>query len=145
MTEQVYNMRHLQYMIWPRAFATAESVWSPNSKKNWKDFAGRVEKHFERYNAAGIKYAPSMYDPLIKVSKDTATGLKLNFENEIDGLEVYYSFDNSFPDNFYPRYTGSPVTVPKDAVSMKAITYRNGKPIGRMITITREELLKRGR
>ena len=30
-TEQVYNMRHLQYMIWPRAFAIAESVWSPGS------------------------------------------------------------------------------------------------------------------
>jgi len=34
-TEQVYNVRHLQYMIWPRAFATAECVWSPKEKKNW--------------------------------------------------------------------------------------------------------------
>ncbi|HKC35763.1 MAG TPA: beta-N-acetylhexosaminidase, partial [Chitinophagaceae bacterium] len=28
-TEQVYNMRHAEYMTWPRAFAIAESVWSP--------------------------------------------------------------------------------------------------------------------
>ncbi len=144
-TEQVYNMRHLQYMIWPRAFATAESVWSPASKKNWNDFAARTEKHFDRYNMAGIKYSPGMYDPLIKVTKDTAAGLKVDFENEIEGLDVYYSFDNSFPDNFYPRYANSSVVVPKDAVLMRAITYRNGKPIGRMISITRDDLMKRAK
>ena len=32
-TEQIYNMRHQQYMTWPRAFAVAESVWSPKEKK----------------------------------------------------------------------------------------------------------------
>jgi hexosaminidase len=142
-TEQVYNMRHLQYMLWPRAFAISESVWTPNNQKNWKDFAARVEKHFERYNAAGIKYAPSIYDPTIKISKDSRGILKVDFENEIDGLDVYYSFDNSFPDNFYPRYENSPVPVPEDATVMRAITYRNGKPIGRMITITTADMQKR--
>jgi len=141
-TEQVYNMRHLQYMLWPRAFAIAESVWTPAAKKNWNDFAGRVEKHFDRYNAAGIKYGPGMYDPLIKAAKDSS-GIKVDFETELEGLEVYYSFDNSFPDNFYPRYTNTSVSVPKDAVIMRVITYRNGKPAGRMITISNEELTKR--
>ncbi|MGZ5247099.1 MAG: beta-N-acetylhexosaminidase, partial [Flavitalea sp.] len=28
-TEQIYNYRYLQYMVWPRGFAIAESVWSP--------------------------------------------------------------------------------------------------------------------
>ncbi|HTE13113.1 MAG TPA: family 20 glycosylhydrolase, partial [Chitinophagaceae bacterium] len=143
-TEQVYNMRHLQYMIWPRAFATAESVWSPGNKKDWKNFTGRVEKHFDRYKMAGINYSPAIYDPIIKVGKDSS-GLKVDFDNEIDGLDVYYSFDNSFPDNFYPRYANSSVPVPKDAVIMRAITYRAGKPVGRMITITSEALLKRAK
>ena len=61
---------------------------------------------------------------------------------EIDGLDIHYSFDNSFPDNFYPKYS-EPVEVPKDAVAMKVITYRNGKPIGRMMVISRVELNKR--
>jgi hexosaminidase len=138
-------MRHLQYMIWPRAFATAESVWTPNSKKNWKDFSGRVEKHFERYNIAGIKYAPSMLEPLVKISKDSMGLLQLDFENEIEGLDVYYSFDNSFPDNFYPRYENKPVTVPKDAAALKTITYRDGKPVGRLITISRLDMEKRAK
>ncbi|MDE3248098.1 MAG: family 20 glycosylhydrolase [Bacteroidota bacterium] len=144
-TEQVYNMRHLQYMVWPRAFAIAEAVWSPAANKNWNNFAAKVEQHFNRYNAAGIKYAPSMYEPLIKISRDTNGGLLVNFENEIDGLDVYYSFDNSFPDNFYPRYENKPVTVPKDAAAMKVVTYRNGKPLGRLITITMADMQKRAK
>lgn len=141
-TEQVYNMRHLQYMVWPRGFAIAESVWSPKEKKNWKSFSQRVEKHFERYNSAEIKYAPSIYDPIITARKDGDGPLKVVMSTEIDGLDIYYSFDNSFPDNFYPKYTGE-VEVPKDAAPMKVITYRNGKPIGRMITIPINDLKKR--
>ena len=141
-TEQIYNMRHLQYMVWPRAFAIAESVWSPKEKKNWNNFVGRVEKHFERFDAAQMKYAPSMYDATVKVKKDNADNLWVDMETEIDGLTVYYTFDNSFPDNFYPAYTSS-VQVPKDAFMLKLITYRDGKPIGRLITIPVTDLKKR--
>ncbi|MGN6401190.1 MAG: beta-N-acetylhexosaminidase, partial [Flavisolibacter sp.] len=34
-TEQIYNMRTVQYMTWPRGLAIAESLWSPKEKKNW--------------------------------------------------------------------------------------------------------------
>ncbi len=143
-TEQIYNMRHLQYMVWPRAFAIAESVWTPKEKKNWNNFVGRVEKHFERFDAAQMKYAPSMYDATATVKKDEAGNLWVDMLTEIEGLKVYYTFDNSFPDNFYPSYTSS-VQIPKDAFMLKMITYRNGKPIGRLITIPVTDLKKRVR
>ena len=140
-TEQVYNMRHAQYMTWPRAFAIAETLWSPKEKKNWKSFAARVEQHFGRLDKAGVKYSPSIYDPIVEASrKDSAVIVKLS--TEIEGLSIHYSFDNSFPDNFYPAYS-SPLTVPKDAVAMKMITYRDNKPIGRMMVIPVADLKKR--
>lgn len=140
-TEQIYNMRHAQYMTWPRAFAVAECVWSPKENKNWNDFIRRVEDHFERFDVADIKYAPSLYDPIFNVSKD-GEQLKLEMSTEIDGLDIYYSFDNSFPDRFYPKYTGA-VKVPVDAANVRVITYRGKEPIGRMITIPIAELKKR--
>ena len=148
-TEQVYNTRHLQYMIWPRAFAIAEVLWSPKparpsggEKRNWSNFTSRVESHFDRLEAAGVKYSPAMYDPIFEVSKkDTAT-IIVKLSTEIDGLAIHYSFDNSFPDNFYPEYT-SPLTVPKDASFLKVITYRNNKPVGRMMVMPIAELKKR--
>ena len=141
-TEQVYNMRHLQYMIWPRAFATAESVWSPKEKKNWNDFEARVEKQFERYDVAEKKYAPSIFDPIFKVTKNGSGQPQVELSTEVQGLNIYYSFDNSFPDKFYPEYK-EPLIVPKDASNLRVITYRNGKPIGRMTTMPVSEIKKR--
>ena len=89
-----------------------------------------------------MKYAPSMYDPSFAISKKGEKGIVVKMETEIEGLDIHYSFDNSFPDQFYPKYNG-PVDVPKDASTMKVITYRNGKPIGRMMVMTRAEMNKR--
>ncbi len=141
-TEQVYNMRQAQYMTWPRGFAIAEVLWSPKEKRDWNNFVQRTEKQFQRLDAAEVKYAPSMYDPIVEVSKkDTAT-IIVKLSTEVEGLIIHYSFDNSYPDNFYPAYS-SPLTVPKDASTMKLITYRNNKPIGRMMVMPVEELKKR--
>jgi len=143
-TEQVYNMRHAQYMTWPRAFAIAEALWSPKEKRNWNDFVPRVENHFKRFDIAQVKYSPSMYDPIFEVSKkDTAT-IIVKLSTEVDGLTIHYSFDNSFPDNFYPAYK-EPLTVPKDAAFMKVITYRNNEPVGRMMVIPMVELKRRAK
>jgi len=140
-TEQVTNMRHAEYMTWPRAFAVAEALWSPKEKKNWNDFVHRVEDHFQRFDVAEVKYAPSMYDPIFDVNNE-GNQLKLTLSTEIEGLDIYYSFDNSFPDRFYPKCMG-PVTVPKEAANLKVITYRGQTPIGRPITILVAELQKR--
>ena len=141
-TEQIYNTRHLQYMVWPRAFAIAEALWSPKESKNWNSFVKRTETHFERLHTAGVKYAPSLYDPIITPKKDAAENLQLEMATEIDGLDIYYSFDNSFPDHFYPKYTNT-LTPPKDAVKLKIQTYRGLQPIGRLITIPIADLEKR--
>jgi len=141
-TEQVYNLRHAEYMTWPRAFATVESVWSPKEKKNWNDFAERVQQHFARLDVAEVKYAPAVYDPIFKASKDANGKLKIELSTEIQGLDIYYSFDNSFPDRFYPKYT-SALTPPKDATTLKVITYKGKEPVGRMTVMPIKEMQKR--
>lgn len=102
----------------------------------------RVEKQFERFDIAEIKYSPAVYDPVFNVKKGEKNLPVVELSTEINGLDIFYSFDNSFPDKFYPKYT-QPLTMPKDAATMKVITYRDGKPIGRMIVITAAELKKR--
>lgn len=140
-TEQLQNMRAVQYMLWPRALAIAESVWSPKSKKDWNDFISRVEEEFGRMDEAGMKYSRSMYDPLFKASwaKDQ---VKLDFSTELDDLDIYYSYDGSNPDDHYPKYSKS-LIVPKDAIVVKVITYRNGRQVGKQIDMPVTELQKR--
>lgn len=141
-TEQVYNMRHAEYMTYPRALAISESVWSPKAKKNWDNFSKKVEKHFERLDEAEIKYAPSVYDPIVNVSKATGGQIKIELSTEIKGLDIYYTFDNSFPDRFYPKYTEA-LVPPKDAVMLRVITYKGDKPVGRMMTLQIKDLQQR--
>lgn len=143
-TEQVYNIRQAEYMTWPRGFAIAESVWSPKEKKNWNEFFGRVESHFKRFNLAEIKYAPSVYDPIFKPSKTADNRLKIELSTEVTGLDIYYSFDNSFPDKFYPKYT-TPLIAPIDASQFKLQTYKDGVPVGRMLTMPIAELKTRAK
>ena len=138
-TEQIYIMRHAEYMMWPRGLAIAESVWSPLSKKNWTNFYGKVESHFKRFDIAQVKYAPSMYDPIFLATAGPANTVRVELSTEIPGLDIHYTFDNSFPDQYYPKYS-EPLTVPKDAVTLKVITYRDGKPIGRLITMQMVDL-----
>lgn len=141
-TEQVFNFRQAQYMTWPRAFAIAECTWSPKEKKNWDNFVGRVEAQFKRFDIEEVKYAPSMYDPDFIATKTDKGELKIELKNEVNGLDIYYSFDNSYPDRFYPKYT-QPLTVPKEATQIKVITYRGKEPVGRMISMPISELNKR--
>ena len=141
-TEQVYNMRHLQYMVWPRTFAVTESLWSQPKQKDWNGFVKRVEQHFLRFDVAEIKYAPSMYEPIYSVTKDNTGKLVVQLSTEVGNVDIHYSFDNSFPDQYYPKYD-SPVLVPKDASNMNIVTYRNGKKMSRDIHFPIAELEKR--
>lgn len=141
-SEQVYNMRHAQYMLWPRAFALSESLWSPKEKKNWNNFFSKVEDHFERFDIAEKKYAPSVYEPIFTVTRNADNQVKIALSTEAEGIDVYYTFDNSFPDRFYPKYTEA-LVPPKDAVMLKVVTYRGKKQVGRLITMPVREWLKR--
>lgn len=141
-TEQVYNIRHAEYMTWPRAFAIAEALWSVDDTKNWPEFFRRVEAHFKRLDESSTKYAPSVYDPIFGVSRSTKGQVLVSLSTEIEELSIFFSFDNSYPDRFYPQYK-EPIAIPGDAKMLRVITYKNGYPIGRMHNMPVEELLKR--
>ena len=82
-----------------------------------------------------------MYDPIIRVKKEGENYL-VELTPEIEGLDIYTSFDNSEPDRFYPNYS-SPQFIPKDAGQMKITTYKGTKRVGRMITLQVEDLKRR--
>ncbi|HEY4198874.1 MAG TPA: family 20 glycosylhydrolase [Mucilaginibacter sp.] len=141
-TERVPNMRHAQYMLWPRAFATIESLWTPGAEKDWKSFVSRVEIQFKRLDMAGINYSKSMYDPIINTKKESNGDLEISLDTEVSGLSIYYSFDETIPDRFYARYR-IPIIVPKQAANLKIITYRGDKIIGKQISVPVAELERR--
>jgi hexosaminidase len=141
-TEQIYNNRYLQYMVWPRGLAVSECLWSPKEKKNWNSFARKVENNFPRMDIEQVKYSRCMFDPIFTARKDANDSLLIDLATEVEGLDIHYSFDNSHPDNYYPVYK-TPLSVPKEAVMLKVVTYRGDKVIGRQIDMPVSELKER--
>jgi hexosaminidase len=41
-TEYVASTQHVEYMIYPRALALSEVLWSPMASRNWESFTGRL-------------------------------------------------------------------------------------------------------
>ncbi|RPD38671.1 beta-N-acetylhexosaminidase [Chitinophaga barathri] len=142
-TEQVPNERKLQYMTWPRALALAEVLWSPRDSLNWPRFTGRMEAQFPRFDRAGVKYATAYLEPLVNAVIMPDSTYCIRLAAEVEGLDIHYSFDDTSPDNFYPRYTGAPVAIPKGAHHIRVISYRQGRPAGRELNLDLAELTKK--
>ena len=91
-----------------------------------------------------INFSTSFYDAIIEPSKDENGNLLIQLDTEIEGLEIFYSFDNTLPDNHGPMYKkGEKLSIPRDADTFRVITYRGGKPAGKLITISLADLAKR--
>ncbi|MFZ6011585.1 MAG: beta-N-acetylhexosaminidase [Bacteroidota bacterium] len=140
-TEQVPTEAQAEYMTYPRAFAIAETLWSPKRNKNWDDFVMRVENHFDRFDQAETNYAPSLYDPILTVKKKDGK-LILELTTEVNDLDIYYTLDNSIPNQYHPKYT-APIVLPEGVDIVRYITYRGKDSMGRLISFKIADLEKR--
>jgi hexosaminidase len=142
-TEVIPNLPFAFYMTYPRAFALSEVFWSPKEHRDWSDFMARTEAHFERYEAEQINVSRAVFDPIIKVSKE-GENLICELKNSVPGTQIFYSVDNTYPARFGTQYSG-PFEVPQGNLSLRAQTYRDGKPLGRELIIDRAVLERRAR
>lgn len=140
-TEQIPTLRHAEYMTWPRGWALAEVFWSPKESKNWTDFVMRVEKQFARAGLAEINHSLAIYDPIINIGTKDGK-LIVEMETEMPGLDIFYTIGDTMPDSYSTKYTKQ-VDLPDGAITLRVITYRNGKPIGHLITLNPEDLKRR--
>jgi hexosaminidase len=142
-TEKVTTIRQVEYMSFPRAWAISDIYWSPKGTNDWEKFVPRMEAHMKRSDVGARNYARSAYDAIV-TSSNTNDTLTAAITTEISGLDVYYTLNETLPDAYSVLYTG-PVQIPKGDVTLKVMTYRNGQPVGKMIALSREQLLKRAK
>jgi hexosaminidase len=139
--ENVPHLRAAQYLIFPRAWAISEVLWSPKEKKEWNDFSRRMEYHFLRADAAGVNYSLAVFDPIIKTSLVNKQ-LTLTLGSEIDGIDIYFTIDDTMPDRYSRKYS-APFPLPDGPITLRVQAYRDGAPIGRLIVLLRDELERR--
>ncbi len=145
-TESVCTLSHAQYMTWPRGFALAEVLWSEKKDLNWDGFIERMREHFERLDREKINYAISVFDPQVRwqstIGNEHDGRESILLMTEVDGLDIYYTFDDSYPDEDYPKYDG-PVSIPSGAASLRLVSYLDGKQVGKALRFEIEDLRAR--
>jgi hexosaminidase len=140
-TEGVPTLRYAEYMTYPRGWALAEVFWSSKEKKDWTDFVPRLENQFKRYDVADLNYSKAVYDAIIRVGMRNGK-MVVEMGTEIPDLDIYYSWNDTMPDSHSLKYT-KPFELPEGPVTLRVITYRNGLPIGHLITLRPDDLKKR--
>ncbi len=63
-TEYILTPEQLEYMAFPRAFAIAETGWTPDKRKDFEDFLSRFGIQRKRYDEIGINYFKGEYRDL---------------------------------------------------------------------------------
>jgi hexosaminidase len=55
-TEYLADTREVEYMLFPRLFALAEVVWSPQERRTYREFLSRVPPQLARLKRHGVSY-----------------------------------------------------------------------------------------
>ena len=57
-SELVRSREHLQYMLFPRLLALAETAWTSPEDKDWADFCQRMPRQMARLDQQGVNHRP---------------------------------------------------------------------------------------
>lgn len=55
-SEKIPNLKHAEYMIFPRECAIAEITWSSKESRDWNDFLRRLKVQAQRFDELNINY-----------------------------------------------------------------------------------------
>lgn len=89
-TEYMYSTKQIEYMVWPRACALSEVLWSPKEKRNISSFFPRLESQLPWLDAWQVNYSNSMYR-VNQQSILTDSGLAVSLISSVPGIPVYYA------------------------------------------------------
>ena len=144
-SEAVPNGRHAEYMTWPRSLALSEVFWSPPAKQSWAYFQKKLVPQFKILDAAQINYSKAAFDVLATSKLDQQKELLASFSTDIDGLDIYYTLDNTNPDTSCARYNGTSIVIPKGIYQIRVQSFKGNVAVGKLLIIPREVLEKRAR
>lgn len=128
-TEYMQNDERRDYQAFPRAIALAETGWTMDENKNWKNFCQRMVEDFARMDVMNIKASRSFFDASIntRVYNDT---LKVVLESFYPEAEIRYTTDGSTPTAKSSLYN-----IPfswKGNIALKAAAFKNNKMLGKV-------------
>lgn len=132
-SEWIYDMKHLEYMAFPRALAVAEIAWSDPNKRCWPEFRERLTTHVSHLEDAGINSYNLSSNIEKKIFVDTLRKeIHVELKCEAGEPEIRYTTDGAEPNSNSPLYKKT--IIVKDSIRLKAASFRNGLMAGEVMT-----------
>jgi hexosaminidase len=132
-TEYMKTSDHVEYMVFPRAIALAEILWTPEEQQDFQNFVSRLQRHFARLDVLGVHYASKLYDLQIHASP-AEHGVEVSMEKTASDGEIYYTLDGTDPDLSSGVYGGA-LTI-RETADLRAQTFVGGEAKGSPANLT---------
>jgi hexosaminidase len=133
-SEFIHSPEKVEYMLYPRAAALAETGWSSKSSKDWNDFIKRMEIQYLRYDKAGIRYSKSAFNVTFTLNFDSLNKYTQVDLNTLSYMPVIrYTTNGNEPTEASPVYSKA-IRINKPTL-LKAATFKNGKRFGKISEI----------
>lgn len=124
-TEFIATEERCEEMVFPRALALSEVLWSDPQGRSWDEFSTRLNGQFQRLNNLGVRYHLSTpdveYDAVFLQGQTT---VKVKNADTPAGV-LRYTVDGTVPTATSMRYTG-PIPVGKPKTLVFAFVWPDG-------------------
>lgn len=136
-TEYIATEERCEEMVFPRAYAMSEVLWSDPKGRDWNEFGPRLNSQLRRLNEMGVRYHLSTpdveYDAIFLQGEARVVVKNANAPAGV----LRYTTDGTLPTPDAPKYTG-PIPVGKP----KVLTFAFVWPDGVTGDVRRVEVLK---
>jgi hexosaminidase len=132
-SEYMATPEKVEYMVYPRAAALAEVLWSTQASRNYENFFERLQGHIKRLDALKVNYAKRMNDVKLE-SKIENSSPSVFLTSPVKNAEIRYTTDGTEPKLSSSLYTKS--LALKSTTSVKAAAFTSGKAISKATSQT---------
>jgi len=103
-TEYIRTPEHVEYMVYPRALALGEVVWTPRERRSWEDFSARLPDALARLDGHGVRYRIPDVRGLSGERLTLADHAMVRLASPVRRATIRYTLDGTDPDAASPRY-----------------------------------------
>lgn len=129
--ERIYaDFRTYRLSSFPRAMAIAETAWTQNANKDWKNFCERMVTEFERLEVMNTKPCLNFFDVNVNTHADENAPLMVMLESFYPNAEIRYTTDGSEPSKTSTVYE-KPFVL-EGNIDLKAAAFKDGKMLGKV-------------
>jgi hexosaminidase len=115
--------------VFPRLVAMAECLWSFPENKDFANFHQRLQRHYQRLDALGVKYGAESRPVSVLASFDPSVKkFAITLESGEKNLQLYYTLDGSEPGRTSHLYQAPFALI--DTAVVKARAFKDGNPYG---------------